>query len=102
MEKTINVDIEVVYFWFDNQNILNNNGDAKIISEIIKEGNYKEFMRFYHYYNEELEWDNNGKSITFFPKEAAIYFQNEYIGDIDITIPTGFNMITESIRKEVE
>ena len=49
MEKTINVDIEVVYFWFDNQNILKNNGDAKIITEIIEEGNYREFMRFYHY-----------------------------------------------------
>lgn len=101
MEKTINVDIEVVYFWFDNQNILNNNGDAKIVTEIIEEGNYEEFMRFYHYYNEELEWDNNDKLIIFFPKIAAIYFQNEYIGDIDITYPTGFNMITESIRKEV-
>ena len=102
MEKTINVDIEVVYFWFDNQNILKNNGDAKIITEIIEEGNYREFMRFYHYYNEELECDNNEKSTIFFPEMAAIYFQNEYIGDIDITIPTGFNMITEIILKDVK
>ena len=56
-------------------------------------------MKFYHYYNEELGWDSEAQEDrVWFPDKAPIYFQDEYIGDIIITEPTGFNMITYSTR----
>lgn len=94
MEDTINVDIEVDYFWFDNQDILKNNGDAELVDEVILEGNYDAFMEFYQYYN-NLGYDNEKQQDkVWFPDKAPIYFQDEYVGDIIITEPTGFNMIT--------
>ena len=90
--NTINIDIEIVYYWFDHL-ILRQNGDAVKVNNAIQNGDYNTFMKYYNYYNYEYKYDNNGGSIIFFPDVATIYYQDENIGYIDITNPIGFNMI---------
>lgn len=95
--KTINIDIEVVYAWFDlDGGATHKNGDYEKITQAIAEGDYSTFMDYYRKYNYHYEFDNRGRAITFFPDEAAIFFNDEWIGDINITGRTGFNMITDS------
>ena len=91
-EHTINIDIEVVYFWTDHL-ILRQNGDAKKVTKAIEDGDYDTFMKYYNYYNYEYPYDNKGGSTVFFPDRAAIFYKDEYVGDIDITKPLGFSMI---------
>lgn len=94
--KTINIDIEVVYYWFDLDNgVLHRNGDYEKIVKTIEEGDYSTFMKYYEFYNYKYHFDNKGGNCTFFPDEAAIFFNDEWIGDINITGRTGFNMITD-------
>lgn len=94
--KTINIDIEVVYVWFDlNEGITHQNGDYEKITEAIINGDYSTFMKYYKKYNYDYKFDNNGGGITFFPDTAAIFYNNEWVGDMDITGRTGFNMITD-------
>lgn len=93
--NTINVDIEIVYFWFDHL-ILRENGDAEKVTNAIINGDYDIFMKYYNYYNYVYNYNNNGGSITFFPDVAAIFYQDEYIGNINITNPLGFSMICSS------
>ena len=94
--KTINIDIEVVYIWFDLDNgIAHQNGDYEKITEALKNGDYHTFMDYYQKYNHDYQFDNHGSSITFFPDTAAIFYNYEWVGDMDITGRTGFNMITD-------
>ena len=94
--NTINVDIEVVYYWFDLDNgIVTLNGDDKIIEEAILNGDFTTFIKYQQYYNYEYKFDNHGGNITFFPNEALIYYNDIYVGQIFVTNETGFNMITE-------
>ena len=94
--KTINIDIEVVYYWFDlDGGILHQNGDYEKIKKAIQEGDYETFMKYYHYYNYEYKFDNKGGNCTFLPDEAVIFYNNEWVGDMTITSRTGFYMITD-------
>lgn len=92
MEKTINVDIEVLYFWYDHL-ILRENGDAQKVTDIINNGDYEAFMRYYHTYNTKY-YSKDGDKILFFPPTAALFYQDQLIGEIDILNPLGFSMIT--------
>lgn len=97
MSNTINIDVEIIYFWFDHI-LLRENGDAEKFTKAIVDGDYETFMKYYDYYNNKYkyEYDNNGGMICFFPDKAAIFYQNEFVGHIDITSPLGFSMITFS------
>lgn len=94
--KTINIDVEVVYYWFDLDNgITHKNGDYDKITQAIQDGDYSTFMDYYHKYNYDYKFDNKGGNMTFFPDEAAIFYNDEWVGDMAITSRTGFNMITD-------
>ena len=94
--KTINIDIEVIYIWFDVDNgALHHNGDYEKVIKAIQDGDYKTFMQFYKKYNYDYKFDNKGGIASFFPDSAPIFYNGEWVGDMDITGRTGFNMITD-------
>lgn len=93
-QNTINIDVEIIYFWFDNNNILSQNGDDQLVNKAIEEGDYETFMKFYNYYNNEYKYDSKGGAVIFFPNEAALFYRDECIGQINIIEPLGFSMIT--------
>lgn len=91
MENTINVDIEVVYFWYDHL-LLRKNGDAEKVTQAIENGDYDTFMMYYNKYNNKYNKDD----LIFFPEYASIFYRDSWVGTIDITTPVGFSMITSS------
>ena len=93
--KTINIDVSIVYYWYDHM-VLRQNGDAEKVTEAIAEGDYDTFIKYYNYYNYTYEYEGESGSITFFPSHAALYYHDEVVGMIDITEPLGFSMICES------
>ena len=97
MDKTINVDISVIYNWYDHL-LLRENGDAEKVTKTIENGDYETFMKFYNDYNNRYTYcyDDEEYPMIFFPDTAAIWYHDEIVGDIDITTPVGFNMITDS------
>lgn len=97
MENTINVDIAVVYYWYDHL-VLRDNGDAAIVTTAIKNGDYKTFMEIYNKYPPFTTYDKEFGECenVYFPDTATIWYKDEIIGEIYITNPIGFNMITDS------
>lgn len=93
--NTINIDVEVVYYWFDHL-LLRENGDAKIVTNAINNGDYDLFMTFHNYYNKTYSYDNEGGNLCFFPDTAAVFYNDELIGEFNITNPVAFRMITHS------
>ncbi len=91
MGNTINVDIEVVYFWYDHL-LLRKNGDAEKVTQAIENGDYDTFMMYYNKYNNKYNKDD----LIFFPEYASIFYRDSWVGTIDITTPIGFSMITFS------
>ena len=93
--KTINIDIEVIYSWFDFDNqVLHRTGDYNKIFNAIENGDYDTFIQYYKKYN--YNYNNQNEDIRFFPDTAPIFYNGEWIGDMDITCRTGFNMITDN------
>lgn len=39
MENTVNIDVAVIYHWYDHL-LLRNNGDADIVTKAIEEGDF--------------------------------------------------------------
>ena len=93
IQSTINIDVEIVYHWYDHL-LLRDNGDADIITTAIKNGDYDTFIQYYNLYNNK--YFNGDESIIFFPAYPSIFYNGEIIGTIDITKPLGFSMITNS------
>ena len=97
MENKINVDIAVIYHWYDHQ-ILRHNGDAKIVEEAIENGDYDTFIKIYNKYPSYTINDKEfGEcEVVYFPDTADILYKDQIIGEIYITEPIGFSMITDS------
>ena len=87
-DKTLNVDIEVIYYWYDDEKVLEETGKKEIIERAINEGDYSTFMLFYHSLNKGFN--------CFLPPVADLIYNDELIGHVNITNKTGFNMITLS------
>lgn len=87
-EKTVNIDVEVHYQWYDHL-VLRQNGDAEIVTKAIEEGDFQTFC--------EIAKKYPGRDdMIYFPQTAYLYYRDEIIGFIDITIPLGFSLITSS------
>ena len=96
MDKTINIDIAVIYQWYDHL-ILRDNGDAEKVTAAIENGDYETFMYYYNKYPPfKSYYDDEEISVPYFPDTAYIWYQDQLIGNIDITNPLGFSMITYS------
>ena len=97
MENTVNVDIAVIYQWYDHL-ILRKNGDANIITTAIEEGDYQTFINMVKKYPSYYENDPDlGEyEIPFFPRTASLIYRDNHIGEINIMNPIGFSLITHS------
>lgn len=96
MDNTVNVDISVVYYWYDHL-VLRENGDAEIIQKAIQEGDFDTFSRMCDKYPSYLVEDEDGAYfVDYFPDTALIWYQDEIVGEIYITNKIGFSMITDS------
>ena len=89
-ERTVNIDVEVHYQWYDHL-VLRDNGDAEIVTKAIEEGDFDTFIEMVKRYSPN---DENG--LIFFPNEAYLYYRDEIIGRINIMSQTGFSLITSS------
>lgn len=87
--KTINLDCEIGYFWYDHF-ILRENGDVEIVQRAIEEGDYDTFMEMYNKYEHQEKYN----FWHFFPDEASLLVNDTVIGYIYITKPEGFKLIT--------
>ena len=88
--KTVNIDIGVFYLWYDNRHVLEETGEAEIVTKAIENGDFETFMKIYAKY--QPNYDND----FFFPSTADIFYQDQLIGEIDIINPLGFSLITDS------
>ena len=77
-EKDVKM-FEVGYYWYHHLCLY----DIEEIGQLIEDGNYKEFMRYY-----------NLLGNTFFPETATIYADGEIIGEVRVDNPEGFALIT--------
>ena len=87
-KKTVNIDVDVHYQWYGHS-ILRDNGDAKIVTKAIEEGDFNTFCEIVKKYPKR-------GGMIYFPQTAYLYYRDEIIGFIDITTPLGFSLITSS------
>lgn len=78
----------VVYLWYDHCE-LRSNGDAKKVQDAIKSHDFEAFMEIKKKYQKK-----NG--LTYFPETAFVFFNDEIVGEIEITKKDGFMLIDES------
>ena len=97
MENTVNIDVAVIYHWYDHL-LLRNNGDANIVTKAIEEGNFQTFINIVKKYPSTYEYDPEfGEyEMPFFPRTASLIYRDNHIGEINIMNPIGFSLITHS------
>ena len=87
-DKTLNIDVQVIYNWYDNKHLFEQNGNKQIIEQAIENGDFKTFKKFFVICQNNLNF--------FFPSVATLIYQGQNIGHIDIMNELGFSMITEN------
>ena len=97
MENTVNIDVQVIYYWNDHL-VLRSNGDAEKITKAIEEGDFSTFMEIYAKYPpyEAIDEEFGAYLVSYFPKTASLVYRDQLIGSIDILNPLGFSLITYS------
>lgn len=87
-DKTLNIDVQVVYNWYDDEHVFEQNGNKEVIERAIENGDFKTFIKFFIACQNDLKF--------FFPSVATIIYQGQKIGHINIMNDLGFSMITEN------
>ena len=88
MKNILNSNCKIIYYWYDHL-VLRDNGDAKIVTEAIDNGDFKTFCKIKSKYP-------NKNNIIYFPDNAIIFYNDDIIGNIDITTELGFSFITDN------
>ena len=71
---------EIIYYWYHHMCL---HGKTELIHQAIEDGDYEEFMRYYHPLGN-----------SFFPQTASVFSNHEIIGEIAVDNPEGFALIT--------
>ena len=88
-DKTLNIDVKVIYHWYDTDKFLEQEGFKDIIKQALEEGDFKTFSKYYYAYNFDFGW--------YLPSVAEIIYKNQSVGNINILTELGFSLITENI-----
>lgn len=81
----------IIYYWYDHL-ILRETGEADVVQRAIEQHDYETFCEICQKYMRT----KNGE--IFFPRTAMIWDdkKQDFVGEIDITTPEGFNQIDSS------